>query len=262
MNGNPIVFLMYHELELPGRSLCQRDPGYIRYVQRASDFQAQIEYLKAKGYHGLNVSEATSFPDGKNVAITFDDGSETDWIAAAPVLRQAGFGATFFLTVSWLSHPGHLSTAQVRELAAQGFEIGCHSMTHAYLDTLDSADLRREIADAKTELEQLIGAPVHHFSCPGGRANDRVIRVARDAGYHTVSTSRIQANFATTDRFALGRVAILRDLQLSTFAGICDGRALSSMRAQGRLLNAAKQMLGNSVYDRVRQVLLGNRDSR
>lgn len=259
MSRNPIVFLMYHELELPGRALCRRDPGYARYVLRASEFEKQIEYLKANGYRGLNVTEATTFPEGKNVAITFDDGSETDLIAAASVLRQAGFSATFFLTVSWLDHPGHLSTSQVRELAAQGFEIGCHSMTHAYLDALKDEDLRREIAGAKTELEQLTGVPVHHFSCPGGRYDDRAMRIAREAGYCTVSTSRIQANFADSDRFALGRVAILRDLPLSTFAGICDGRALSGMRAQGRLLNAAKQILGNSVYDRVRQVLLGNR---
>jgi len=32
MAASPIVFLMYHELELPGRKLSQSEPGYVRYI--------------------------------------------------------------------------------------------------------------------------------------------------------------------------------------------------------------------------------------
>ena len=32
------------------------------------------------------------------MTITFDDGCETDLLVAAPILRQAGFNATFFIT--------------------------------------------------------------------------------------------------------------------------------------------------------------------
>jgi peptidoglycan/xylan/chitin deacetylase (PgdA/CDA1 family) len=37
----------------------------------------------------------------------------------------------------------------VREFDAQGFEIGCHSMTHPYLSDLSEPELKREIVDAK-----------------------------------------------------------------------------------------------------------------
>jgi len=257
MPRDSIVFLMYHELEMPGRNLCETEPGYARYVLKEADFRAQVAYLKEDGWQGLSVGQALAFPDGRNVAVTFDDGSETDLLVAAPILRRAGFNATFFITCGRLGTPGYLSHAQLKELS-QGFEIGCHSMTHPYLTDLDDNGLRREISDAKLQLEQIIGKPVEHFSCPGGRCDERVVAVARAAGYRTLATSRIQANSVSTDAFALGRVAVLRDLSLGAFSGICEGTSLSRMRAQSTLRQAAKQILGNSFYDRVRATLLGH----
>jgi len=257
MPRDSIVFLMYHELEMPGRNLCETEPGYARYVLKEADFRAQVAYLKEDGWQGLSVGQALAFPDGRNVAVTFDDGSETDLLVAAPILRRAGFNATFFITCGRLGTPGYLSHAQLKELS-QGFEIGCHSMTHPYLTDLDDNGLRREISDAKLQLEQIIGKPVEHFSCPGGRCDERVVAVARAAGDRTLATSRIQANSVSTDAFALGRVAVLRDLSLGAFSGICEGTSLSRMRAQSTLRQAAKQILGNSFYDRVRATLLGH----
>jgi len=260
MTKHSIVFLMYHELEIPGRRLCQSEPGYARYVLPEPDLRAQMDYLTEHAWQGLSVGQALAFPDGRCVAITFDDGCETDLLAAAPILRHSGFKATFFITCGRLGTSGYLSPAQLKELSAQDFEIGCHSMTHPYLTDLDEKGLRHEISDAKTELEQIIGQPVDHFSCPGGRCDQRVVTVARAAGYRTVSTSRIQANSESTDLFALGRVAMMRDIPLSSFAAICAGTPLSRMRAQSAFREAARQILGNSLYDRLRATIL-NRSS-
>src|SRR3954462_14057286 len=98
MLKRPIVSLMYHELELPGRSICQNEPGYARYVLPESEFRSQIRYLKKNGWNGLSVGQSLGYPEGRSVTITFDDGCETDLLAAAPLLKQAGFNATFFIT--------------------------------------------------------------------------------------------------------------------------------------------------------------------
>ena len=254
-----IIYLMYHELELPGRSLCDSESGYTRYVLPEHDFRAQVEHLKTSGFRGLSVGQALTFPEGSNIAITFDDGCETDLLAAAPILRQSGFGATFYITSGRLGNRGHLSASQLKELNGQGFEIGCHSMTHAFLTDLDDVGLKREIVDAKAQLEQILGEPVNHFSCPGGRYDQRVAAVARAAGYRTVATSRIHANSNDTDVLALGRVTILRGLPIKDFAAICSGAALSRLRAQSAVRDALKRLLGNSFYDRIRAVLLGDR---
>ena len=50
----------------------------------------------------------SAIPTNRSVCITFDDGCETDLIAAAPVLRESGFSATFYLTAGFLGTPGYL----------------------------------------------------------------------------------------------------------------------------------------------------------
>src|SRR5436305_1855205 len=222
MADRAIVFLMYHELELPGRPLVQSEPGYVRYILPQSSFRQQIEWLQRKGWNGLNVSEALKFPSGKCVAITFDDGCETDLIAAAPILQHAGFHATFYITAGLVGKPGYMSPSQLQELSSS-FEIGCHSMTHAYLNDLTPPLLQREIVDARSRLQDITGGSVEHFSCPGGRYDDRALSVAKQAGYRTVATSRSQPNTPSTDFFHLGRVAIMRDTDELAFSKICNG---------------------------------------
>jgi peptidoglycan/xylan/chitin deacetylase (PgdA/CDA1 family) len=250
---------MYHELESPGRSLCQSDAGYIRYIVHTSDFRWQMELLQEKGWRGVSVGEAIPQFAEKSVAITFDDGCETDLVYAAPLLQEVKFGATFYVTTGFLGKPGYLSRSQLRELARSGFEIGCHSMTHAYLTDLNDADLHREVAEAKTELEQIVGQRIEHFSCPGGRHDRRVSEVAREAGYQTVSTSRIQKNSSASDRYALGRVVVMRSTSLDAFEEIYTGRKLWRMNLEVQARDAARKLLGNSMYDRLRSSILRDR---
>lgn len=252
-----IVFLMYHELELPGRPLCQSEPGYIRYVLSLESFRSQLAWLVRNGWLGLSVGAALGYPSENSVAITFDDGSETDLIAVAPLLKENGFNATFYVTAGFLGTPGHLSSAQLRQLHDCGFEIGCHSLTHAYLDDLDQPALRREFVDAGKKIEDIIGAKVEHFSCPGGRYNDQTSAQAREAGYRSLATSRAHANSPATDPFSLGRVAIMRDTHTSTFSRVCSGTGLWKTRLAESVRGAARSALGNSLYDRVRSRLLG-----
>jgi len=250
------VFLMYHELEIAGRSFCHSEPGYVRYVISASDFRAQMELLRNSGWQGLSVSEALKFSLSPTVAITFDDGCETDLLIAVPILREQGFGATFYVTVGFLGRPGYLTAAQLREITNSGFEIGCHSLSHSYITDLDQAGLNREIVEARHELEQILGEPVKHFSCPGGRYNQRILNTARLAGYCTVATSRACANSTSTNQFALGRVAVMRGTDLQKFEALCCGRGLWQLRIRDAFRQTAKRLLGNSTYDHVRSLIL------
>jgi len=247
---------MYHELGLLGRSLCQSDPGYTRYVLDASNFEAQMKFLKHDGWKALSVGQALKFPAGPSVAITFDDGCETDLLVAAPILLALGFNATFYITCAFLETKGYLSKVQLKELSGLGVEIGSHSMTHAYLTDLDDDALHREIAESKTYLEQLLGKQIEHFSCPGGRYDHRVDENAKAAGYRTVATSRIHSNSAATDPYGLGRVAVMRGTTSDEFAGLCKGRGFWKMNLRNNLQQSAKHLLGNAVYDRARAAIL------
>jgi len=250
--------LMYHEVERPGRPLAGADPGYVRYVVGESRFVEQLSWMDAAGLRGVSVAEACrgGFDAPGQVAITFDDGCETDWVVAAPHLAAHGFGATFYVVSRWIGRPGFLNIAQLRALSDAGFDVGSHSATHAFLSDLSDEALRRELFDSKRELEGMLGKPVLAFSCPGGRWSRQVADTAREAGYETVATSRIGANGPAADRFALARCAVLRDTPARNFEAFCRGRGLAGQQLRDHALAAAKVVLGNRVYTTLRDAAL------
>jgi peptidoglycan/xylan/chitin deacetylase (PgdA/CDA1 family) len=253
--GTPV--LMYHELVVPGRSLCREEEGYARYCIPETTLGAHLAWLQAQSIRGCNISQALELDASTSgVGITFDDGCETDLLFAAPRLLDAKCNATFFIVTSWIGQRGYLSLHQLRELRALGFELGAHSRTHAYLPDLDAASLRSEIAQCKDEVEQAIGERIEHFSCPGGRWSREVSEVAREAGFRTVSTSRPGMLTSAADRFCLPRTAILGGMQAAEFARICHGNRQWLREANSALLSGAKRVMGNSLYENVRRVVL------
>lgn len=256
MRPDETLYLMYHELETPGRPLCHSEPGYVRYVLSDQSFREQMDWLQRAGIRGLSVSDALTEKRPRGIVITFDDGCASDLNVALPLLKNAGFGATFYITLGFLGQPGYLLPRQVREIGDAGFDVGCHSMTHAYLDDLDEAGLRREVVDAKAQLEDILGRPVYHYSCPGGRWNPQVARVARQAGYRSVATSRVAANGRGADPFQLARVAVMRGTQLAAYQSLCQGRTLWQLQLRDFVRAASRRVLGNTLYDRLRSAAL------
>ena len=251
--------LMYHEVERAGRQLAGAGPGYVRYVLDEARFARQMDWIASAGLRGVSIGQAreAGFGGARQVGITFDDGCETDWIVAAPRLAECAFGATFYVVSRWIGRrAGFLSRGQLRELSAAGFEVGSHSATHAFLTDLDDAALRRELLDSKREIEDILGRPVTHLSCPGGRVNGRVAAVAKEAGYNTMATSRIGVNGPTTDPFGLARCPMLRDTPQRTFEAFCRGDRLAGLQVREQALGAAKALLGNRLYTSLRHLAL------
>ena len=260
MGNSGTPYLMYHEVEVPGRAVNQSVPGYLHYVVTSEQLTKQLNALESAGFHGVSVSQGLdeNNSDSKTVVITFDDGCETDLLVAGPLLKQLGFSATFYVVSGFLNKPGYLSNSQLRELAGLGHEIGSHSITHRYLRQLDNSELKSEIQDSKTQLEEILGQPVEHFSCPGGRWDARVSPLAIAAGYKSVSTSEIGLNTRDTDPYRLKRLAVFRETSAESLVELMSGKHLLSRQIRTRILDGAKDVLGDERYDRVRSSVLHN----
>ena len=75
---------------------------------------------------------------------------------------------------------------EIRTTAAQGHEIGSHSITHPDLTTVsDTQPCRTELVASKSLLENAIGMPVVNFAYPFGAYDARVIAAMKAAGYRS-----------------------------------------------------------------------------
>src|SRR5262245_45119360 len=78
------------------------------------------------GLHFQNsvASAASPVPD-KLIVLTFDDAVKSHLTFVAPILKELGFGATFFVTQRWMSDSTNfLNWKEIAELHRMGFEIG------------------------------------------------------------------------------------------------------------------------------------------
>src|SRR5690606_24950883 len=75
------------------------------------------------------------------VSLTWDDGYDHQAPAAA-VMNAHGMAGTFFVNSGNIGDPGFLTKAQLDSLAANGHEIGGHSLNHYDLTTLPAAEAK------------------------------------------------------------------------------------------------------------------------
>jgi peptidoglycan/xylan/chitin deacetylase (PgdA/CDA1 family) len=139
---------------------------------------------------------------GREVVISFDDGYLDNYDTAAPLLRDQGLPAVFFLTAGYVGTAQRfpwdvekgidgplMSWSQAAELVRHGFEVGCHTWSHADLGREPIASWNRELLDARRFMEDRLGAAVPHFAYPfGGRQHIRPewVEAARRAGFSSL----------------------------------------------------------------------------
>lgn len=85
---------------------------------------------------------------------------------------------------------GLMSWQQIRELGAQGHEIGSHSLTHPLLPDLDAAQIEREVVQSRSQLARAAGCDVASFCYPNGSYDARALEAVRAAGYTCAVTTR------------------------------------------------------------------------
>ena len=192
--------LSEHPLAVVGWHRVDGQPGGLSTTP--DEFRRHLDLLD--GWHVLSLADGLrrlrdrTLPP-RSVVLTFDDGYASVADVAWPLLRERGWPAVLYACSGYLSGTGRfpwdagdaaplLTAAALRDLHADGMEVGSHTVTHRWLPHLDAGEVRAEVTDSKAALEDLLGAPVPSFSYPMGGWNDAVVGAVRDAGYDTAVT--------------------------------------------------------------------------
>jgi peptidoglycan/xylan/chitin deacetylase (PgdA/CDA1 family) len=258
VSAGRVTVLMYHRLgsgRLPGR-----EEGEEVYAVTPESFEEHLEALAAARARVIDPEKLHFAPDAPpggaepRVCLTFDDGNRSDYSVGLPALRRRGWQALFFVVPAWVGEPGYLSWPEVRELRREGMEVGAHGFDHTWFARLDDSGIRRQLREARRQLESELGTAPAALSLPGGSGGRRAVRLAREAGFVLVATSdprlaRPEVGLAPLPRFALRRgdsPETVRDLAEQRPAVV--GR----WRARHQLLNSLRALLGEGLYARVR----------
>jgi peptidoglycan/xylan/chitin deacetylase (PgdA/CDA1 family) len=115
------------------------------------------------------------------VSLTFDDGS-ADQYAVRSILADHSMRATFYISSGAVGMPGYMDWGQLAELAADGNEIGGHTVDHVRLTSLSASDATRQIADDREALMRH-GFTLTNFAYPHGDHNATVEAIVQACGY-------------------------------------------------------------------------------
>lgn len=244
-----IKILTYHRLSKGKESN--------RYIIEENDFLHHIELLHANGYRGISAEnyyklllEDLTETSGRNVVITFDDGHESGFFLALPILKRYDFKGTFFITTDLIGKSGYMTKEQLVQLKEDGMSVQSHAKTHCFLDDIESNEVYDELRESRNILEDILGNKVSFVSLPGGRYNKKVIDCTRDLQYSAIFCSIPFYLKKVNDIYLIGRQMIKQPYRKNDFVKILTKSRLGEMKDKtGYYIKyLLKKMIGNKSY--------------
>jgi peptidoglycan/xylan/chitin deacetylase (PgdA/CDA1 family) len=182
---------MYHVIAAPPAGA--PFPGL--YVPPA-EFAEQMRALEHAGWTAVTPDEVDAYwhrgislPHGKPIVLTFDNGYQSQYTRALPVLRRLGWVGEENIQLTGLPpSQGGLGDAEIKGLVAAGWELDTQGIDHADLITLSASALREQVAGARKTIQRRFHVPVNWFCYPSGHYDANVLAEVRAAGYKGSTT--------------------------------------------------------------------------
>jgi peptidoglycan/xylan/chitin deacetylase (PgdA/CDA1 family) len=184
-------------------------------------FKRGLARLNANGYRTYSLEQAAEharngrpFPIRAS-AMTFDDGYQSVYEEAFPILSKFHMTATVFLAVGSgggsverlpsLNGRAMLSWHEIREMHRHGIAFGAHTLSHPDLSRLPPSLAEREMIESKRIIEHVLGVPVSSFAYPFGRYDAATRRIASEH-FVCACSDRLGLMSHLSDPYALERV--------------------------------------------------------
>lgn len=123
------------------------------------------------------------------VSLDFDDGWDSTFKNALPILDNAGLKSTLYIISQYVGEPLYTNVSDILAAQARGHEVGAHSKTHPELPLLSDAQMNEEIGGSRLDLISMGASPVNIFSYPYGEYNEKAISLVKSAGFTSARTA-------------------------------------------------------------------------
>ena len=207
-----VPVLMYHVIAAPPAGA--PFPGL--YVP-PEEFQQQMLALKAAGWHAVTLDQVrahwlngASLGPGRPIVLSFDNGYQSQYTHALPILRSLGWVGVENIQLTGLPpSQGGLGQEEIHGLVSAGWELDTQGFSHADLITLDPEQLRYQVEVARHVVQQRYHVPVNWFCYPSGHYDEAVVAEVRAAGY--VGSTTVVPGWArgTEDAYRTHRLRVL-----------------------------------------------------
>lgn len=147
-----------------------------------------------------------AFPGGKHKVLTlsYDDGKLADRRLVS-IFNKNGIKGTFNLNSGIINPEIRIPQSEWKELYA-GHEVAVHTLTHPTISRCPDIEIVHEILDDRTNLEKIMGYPIHGMAFPNGACDDRICNIASQLGikyarvaadqYSVVKSAELNAKYA------------------------------------------------------------------
>ena len=181
------------------------------FVSPAS-LEEQLKLLANEGYVSVFADEYGTY-DKKTVAITFDDGYDSVYTEAFPLLKKYNMKATVFLITS--PSETRLSGSHIKEMARSGtVRFESHSVSHKNMTSFTYDEIKTELSESRSAVQKLTGRGVRCFSYPYGAYDDEIKAALREFGY---KFGYAIDNGDNADEFSIKRTTVWRATTIETF---------------------------------------------
>jgi peptidoglycan/xylan/chitin deacetylase (PgdA/CDA1 family) len=191
-----ISVLLYHQI-----GISPTDETNLNCFCQTTEFYYQMEFLsKSNEFEVISLASAINlFSTAKSidrnyVALTFDDGCESFYNLAYPIIKSFGFSATVYPITGFLGqnprinskiyhHLKLMSIKMIKELSENDISFGAHTVNHFKLTEVSDYEAECQISNSKIELENILGKQIQSFSYPHGKYNKRIIEIVKYVGF-------------------------------------------------------------------------------
>lgn len=187
-------------------------------------------------------------PDGKYVALTFDDGPhKTNTERVLNSLKEFDVKATFFMLGNQVDYYPSL----VQRVAEEGHEIGNHSNTHPDLSKVDANRVQKEFETTNQRIYDVIGRYPTVFRPPYGSYNNNIITQATNLNLPIIMWSVDSLDWKTKNATSInheilstttnGSIILMHDIHDATADALPS--VLKNLKEQGYSFVTVSQLL-------------------